>query len=162
MGSATDYQPPQPTAEHQRITAMAGKWNVQCTFYMDPSAPPMECAAVEEFEAVGPFWVVSKYQADFMGSPFVGRSTLGYDIHRKCWVSTWVDCMSPVMFSFTGQQKGDVLEMTGEAYSCMTQQMARHRTTNKSVGKNEWVLEMFQSMPDGKEVKTMRCHYRRA
>jgi hypothetical protein len=162
MGTATEPAMPQPTQEHQKIQAMAGRWNVKCTFYMDPSAPPMECDAIETFEQVGPFWVVSKYEADFMGAPFVGRCTMGYDPHRKLWTSTWIDCMSPSLFSFTGNMKGDTLVMEGDAWSCMTNQVARHRTTNKAAGKDEWVMEMFQTMPDGKEVKTMRAHYRRA
>jgi hypothetical protein len=141
---------------------MAGRFKVHCTFYTDPSSPPMECEAVETFEKVGPFWVVSKYEADFMGAPFVGRSTLGYDPYRKCWGSTWVDCMSPALFSFTGNMKGDTLVMEGEAWSCMTHQMARHRTTNKTLGKDEWVMEMFQTLPNGVEARTMRAHYRRA
>jgi len=162
MSSTTEQPMPQPTQEHQRIQAMTGRWNVRCTFYMDPSAPPMECEAVETYEPVGPFWVVSRYEADFMGAPFVGRSTLGYDSNRKCWVSTWIDSMTTSLFSFTGNMRGDTLEMEGDAWSCMTNQMARHRTTNRSLGENEWVMEMFLTLPDGTETKMMRAHYRRA
>lgn len=162
MSETTEQQMPQPTAEHQRITAMAGKWKVHCTFWMDPSQPPMECDATETFEAVGPFWVVSKYETDFMGMPFVGRCSMGYDPHRKVYVSTWVDCMTPVLFSFTGNMKGDTLVMTGEAWSCRTNGPAKYRTTNQAKGKDEWTFEMFEAGKDGKEMKTMRMVYKRA
>lgn len=162
MSDATGMEPPKPTAEHLRIQKLAGKWNVDCTFFMDPSQPPMQCKAVETFELVGPFWAVSKYETEFMGAPFVGRSTLGYDPRQKLWLSSWIDCMSPVQFQFTGTMKGDTLTMTGEAWSCMTNQVALHRITHRHVNADAWVAEMFQAMPDGKEFQMMRCAYRRA
>jgi hypothetical protein len=153
---------PQPTAEHRLLKDHAGTWKVACKFYMDPSQPPMETKATETIEMVGEFWTVSKYQTEFMGAPFVGRATLGYDPHQKKWVSTWIDSMSPVLFHLTGDQKGDTITMKGKAFSCMTNSVLEHRTTEKHISKNEHVFEMFCTMPDGKEVKMMTNHYKRA
>ena len=153
---------PQPTAEHQSLKEFAGKWNVECSFFMDPSAPPMKTNATETVEMVGEFWTVSKYEANFMGAPFVGRSTMGYEPHAKRWVSTWVDCMAPVLFHFTGTKQGDTITMTGKAMSCTTNTELMHRTTWKRITKNEHVFEMFQTLPDGKEMKMMSSIYRRA
>jgi len=153
---------PQPTAEHRLLKEHAGKWKVACKFYMDPSQPPMEVQATETIEMVGEFWTVSKYECDFMGAPFVGRATMGYEPHAQRWVSTWVDAMSPVLFHFTGKQVGDTITMEGDAFSCMTNSVLRHRTTEKHLGKDERIFEMFARMPDGKEIKMMTSHYRRA
>jgi len=153
---------PQPTAEHLSLKEYAGKWNVDCSFFMDPAAPPMKASATETIELVGEFWTVSKYESNFMGMPFVGRATMGYEPHAKRWVSTWIDCMGPVMFHLTGTQQGDTITMTGKAFSCMTQSELLHRTTWKRLNKNEHLFEMFAVMPDGKEFKMMSSHYRRA
>lgn len=162
MADTAEFPMPQPTAEHLRIQAMVGKWNVKCSFYMDPTQPPMVCDAVEIYEAMGPFFAVSKYETMFMGAPFVGRCTIGYDPNLKKWVSTWVDCMSPVLFHMTGTEKGDTLTMSGQAWSCMTNQISTHRSTNRKISANETVMEMFLTMPNGVEVKTMTMHYKRA
>ena len=39
---AEGRQMPQPTREHGMLKEHAGTWKVACTFFMDPSQPPME------------------------------------------------------------------------------------------------------------------------
>lgn len=153
---------PQPTTEHQMLADHAGKWNVACKFYMEPGKPPMETPATESVEMVGPFWTISKYESNLMGMPFVGRATMGYEPHAQRFVSTWIDSCTPALFSFTGKQKGDTIEMRGEAWSCMTNSLLMHRTTEKHISKNERLFEMFCTLPDGTEIKMMTNHYRRA
>ena len=153
---------PQPTAEHKLLAEHAGTWKVHCKFYMEPGQPPMETEAREVVEMVGPFWTASKFESNMMGMPFVGRATVGYEPHAKRWVSTWVDAMTPALFVFSGSHKGDTLTMTGEAWSCMTNSVLKHRTTEKRISKDEFVFEMFATMPDGNEIKMMTNHYKRA
>ena len=153
---------PQPTAEHKLIQTYVGKWKVAAKFYMDPSQPPMETQSKEVVEAVGPFWTVSKYETDFMGEPFVGRATLGYEPHSGEYVSTWVDSMMPTLRVLRGKKKGDTLSMSGKFFSCMTNSVIEHRTTDKFISKDEHVFEMFAVMPDGNVVKMMTTHYKRA
>jgi hypothetical protein len=43
-------QMPQPTDEHRRLEEHCGVWDVDCTFYMDPSQPPMKMQGKETFE----------------------------------------------------------------------------------------------------------------
>ena len=153
---------PQPTAEHHLLKDHTGTWKVACKFYMEPGQPPMETNATETIEMVGEFWTISKYQTEMMGMPFVGRATMGYEPHANRFVSTWVDSMSPALFYLTGKQKGDTITMEGQAWSCMTNSILKHRTTEKRISKNEHVFEMFCTMPDGKEIKMMTNHYKRA
>jgi hypothetical protein len=153
---------PQPTAEHRMLKDHAGTWKVACKFYMEPGQPPMETNATETVEMVGEFWNLSKYETNMMGMPFVGRATMGYEPHAKRFVSTWIDSMSPALYSFTGKQEGDTLKMQGEGWSCMTNSVLKHRTTEKQISKNERIFEMFCTLPDGKEIKMMTNHYKRA
>ena len=69
----SDPMMPGPTDEHRLLLEHVGTWKVACTYYMDPSQPPMEVEAKETVEAVGGFWTVSKFESEFMGMPFVGR-----------------------------------------------------------------------------------------
>jgi hypothetical protein len=152
---------PQPTAEHTKLKELAGKWTVACKFYMEPGQPPMESTAKETVEMVGEFWTLTKFENEMMGMPFTGRATLGYEPHSKQFVSTWVDSMAPVLCVLKGTQKGDTITMHGEFWSCMTNSVLKHRTTEKILGKNERIFEMFCTMPDGTEIKMMTNHYKR-
>jgi hypothetical protein len=162
MTEQAEHMMPQPTAEHELLAQHAGTWKVSSKFYMEPGKPPMESSGTETVELVGPFWVLSKYEASMMGMPFVGRCTMGYEPHAKRFVSTWIDSCSPALFSLPGTLKGDTLEFRGESWSCMTNSMLMHRTTEKHIGKNERIFEMFCTLPDGTEIKMMTNHYRRA
>lgn len=153
---------PQPTAEHSSLKQYVGKWNVDCNCYMEPGTPPMKMSATETIEMVGEFWTASRYEANFMGAPFVGRTTMGYEPHKGRYVMTWIDCMSPVLFHMTGTRQGDTITMTGKALSCHTNTELVHRTTWKTVHANEHHFEMFVTMPDGKEMKMMSSVYKRA
>ena len=153
---------PQPTAEHKLLQDLVGNWKVACKFYMDPSQPPMETTGTEKVEKLGEFWAVARFETQMMGAPFAGLATTGYDPVAKQFVSTWIDSMMPVLCSLSGKQKGDTIEMRGSFYSCMTNSVLAHRTTEKRIGKNERIFEMFCTMPDGKEIKMMTNHYKRA
>jgi len=158
------FAPPQPTAEHQRLAEHVGVWNVDCTFYMDPSQPPMETKGKDTVTMFGPFWTEAVFESEMFGAPFKGRATLGYDPEAKHYVSTWIDSMSPTFFHFTGNYdaSGKVLEMRGEAYDCMMKRLTRYRTREENRSRNERVFEMFMTMPDGSEVQMFTHHYRRA
>ncbi len=156
--------PPQPTAEHRRLAEHAGQWNVECDFYMDPSQPPMRVPAREKVELFGGFWTVSQFECDMFGAPYKGRASLGYDPLQGKYVSTWIDTMSPAIFLFTGSfdASGKVLEMTGEGPDCTEPGLAKYRTREEHVSRDERVFEMFVTLPTGAEVQMFRHHYRRA
>ena len=153
---------PKPTAEHKLLAEHAGNWKIACKFYMDPTQPPMETQATERIEMVGDFWTVSRYETSMMGAPFVGSATLGYEPHTGKFISTWVDSMMPVLCTLSGKQKGDTLHFEGSFLSPMTNSVLEHRATEKHVSRNERIFEMFCTLPDGKEIKMMTNHYRRA
>lgn len=162
MSDQSTQQMPQPTAEHKKLKELVGTWKVACKFYMEPGQPPMETEAKETVEMNGEFWAICKFESNMMGMPFTGRSVMGFEPDTGKYVSTWIDSMSPSLCVFRGSQKGDTLTMEGEFFSCMTNSVLKHRITEKQVGKNERVFEMFATMPDGNEIKMMTNHYRRA
>lgn len=154
---------PQPTAEHERLKEHCGEWEVDCTFYMDPSQPPMKVQGKDTVEMFGSFWTLSHFRAEMFGAPFEGRATLGYDPALGKYVSTWCDTMTPSLYRFTGQldASGKVLEMSGEGVDCMSGGMTTYRTTEEYKSPDERVMEMFMNMQDGQEVKLFTHVYSR-
>ncbi|MAB78452.1 MAG: hypothetical protein CMJ89_03770 [Planctomycetes bacterium] len=153
----------QPTVEHNRLQELAGVWDVDCKFYMDPSHPPVEFKGKETIEMFGNFWTQSLFEADMFGTPLNGRCTLGYDPNKGEYVSTWIDTMSPTLFKFTGNfdAKNEVLEMHGRAFDFQLKTETNYRTTEVYKSPDERLFEMFMEMPNGREVKMFTYAYQR-
>jgi len=154
---------PQPTAEHKKLNEHVGNWEVDCTFYMDPSQPPMKTKAKETVKMFGNFFTTSHFECDMFGSPFQGSATLGYDPAIGKYVSTWIDSMSPSLFYLSGNfdKTGKTLSMTGEGPDCMGGGMANFRTSETHKDKDNRVFEMFMTPKGGKEVKLFTHVYKR-
>ena len=124
---------PQPTSEHQRLTESIGEWSGTMTMSI-PGVPsdPMPCS--ETISAFGPFWITSEFRSDFVGVPFQGRATQGYDATRGKYVGTWIDSMSGFMSIMEGNfNEAGELVMEWEAPD-MTGQLAPHRSVTKHDG----------------------------
>ena len=124
---------PQPTPEHLRLAEAVGEWSGHLTMSV-PGVPGEPMACSETIEAFGPFWITSEFRSDFMGMPFQGRATQGYDVMRGKYVGTWMDTMSGFMANMEGNynEDGDLV-MEWEAPD-MTGQMAPHRSVTTHNG----------------------------
>lgn len=161
----TEHTLPQPTAEHTRLQERVGSWDVACSFYMDPSQPPLETQGRERVEAFGQFWTIGLFETEMMGMPFQGRGTIGYDPLAEHYVTTWIDTMMPHLYVFTGKYDaaGRVLEMEGEGPDCtVAGRIARYRTREERRSADEHVFEMFMQTAGGEWVKNFTHVYRRA
>lgn len=83
----------EPTEQHKHIVAGAGEWEGTLTMFGE-HATPQPIPAKETVEAVGPFWIQSKFTCDFMGMPYHGTGCVGYDPATNKYVGTWVDSTS--------------------------------------------------------------------
>ena len=156
--------PPQPTEEHKKLMESVGVWNVDCTFFMDPSQPPMKVQGKETVEAFGDFWTVSLFEAEMFGAPFRGRTTFGYDPSIGKWVSTWVDTFTPALYHLQGSYdaSGKKLEMSGEGFDCSSGGQTTYRTVEEHHDDGTRTFEMFMNLPDGSECKLFTHEYTRA
>lgn len=159
-----DFQLPTPSDEHKLLQESVGKWNVKCTYYMDPSQPPMECDATETIESVGPFYTASRFESRFGEMPFLGSATLGYDPHKEKWVGTWISNMGPEFYYFEGDYDADAkrLEMKGEGmfphFGCICPFRSVQDWNDDGMHK----FEFFVQIPNGPEMKTFTYLYSRA
>lgn len=155
---------PQQTQQHQWLLSHVGKWNVDCSFYMDPSQPPMKLKGTDIVEAHGPFFIVAKFSAEMFGAPFHGIATTGYDPANGQFQSTWIDTMTPYLYVFTGQldPSGKLLHFHGRAPNPMTQEMAEWRTVEEHIDQDTRKFEMFMTTADGQEFQLFTHIYTRA
>lgn len=153
---------PAPTPEHAKIQKNVGVWDVDMKHFMEPGKPPLDTKGVETTSALGPFWTVGVYQCSFMGQPFEGRSTLGYNPRTKRYISTWVDCMMPHLYVLEGNydSSGRVLTMTGEGPSMHGPELTTWKSVCEHISDDEMLFRMFIEGEHG-EYKIMESRYHR-
>jgi len=159
---AQDGQMPQPGPEHQKLHAHAGTWDavIEST---GPDGKPSKSLGVSEMKmALGGFWLVDDFTAEFMGMQFQGHGLTGYDPVKGKYVATWVDSMSPSLLVLEGSydKDGKVLTMSGPCTG-MDGKPAQCRTVSTSVDANTMVFEMYMTGGDGTEALGMKITYTR-
>lgn len=155
-----------PGAEHAQLAEhFVGTWDTKMTLWMDPVTPPLvETGRAVASTELGGRHVRMDFHGNFMGAPFEGTGSTGYDNVRRQYVSTWKDNMSTaVMFSY-----GDYDAATS-TYTFRSEApdpldagvMVPIRETVRIVDGDHHVLEMFETR-DGAETRTMRIEFTRA
>jgi hypothetical protein len=154
---------PQPTREHRLLREHVGTWKVACTYFKDPTQPPMEVSGTETIEMLGEFWTRSLFTADLGAFTIMGSATVGFDPGRGKWISTWIDNGQPVLFHFEGEldEETGVLEMSGEGPSPVDGQTTTYRTVETVVGPDERTVDMYVRLPTGDEMQMFHYAYLR-
>lgn len=152
-----------PGEHHEHMKKLAGNHTYTMKMWMDPSTPPTESTGKRTSEfLLGGRFLEEKYSGTFMGMPFEGIGTLGYDNVKKQYVGTWIDNMSTgIMISHGTCDKGS-WTMTGESSDPMTGKTWTSRSVVKIVDDNTFVMEMYAPGPDGKEYKMMEMTCKKA
>ena len=155
----------QPSERHEFLTKMAGTWNAKATFWMQPGAPPTESEGTMVNEMIlGGRFLQSRYDANFMGSPFQGMAIDGYDILKVKFVGVWLDTMSTMMLQFEGDcdDAGEVRTMVAHYTDAMTGNPAQMKGATTIIGEDEHRYEAWQTGPDGNLHKSMEIVYTRS
>ncbi len=163
LAAAEEYT--KPTEHHEAMTHEVGVWDADVTVWMAPDAEPEKSKAVETNEMLGKMWLMSRFEGEFGGEKFLGRSATGYDPIKKKYVGGWVDTMSPFMFRMEGDfdEDSDTLTMMGEGIDCMTGKPIKSKLVTKYQGDDMKTFEMYRQdeSDPSKWSKTMEAKYTR-
>ncbi len=153
-----------PAEQHRQLQRMVGKWNLSLKSWMAPGQPPMESTGTAEGKSLlGDRYVQTTISSTFMGKPFSGQGTTGYDKTKKKFVGTWIDSMSTGIARTEGTSDAAGKVMTSQMVS--TDPVTRKENKAKIVGKwesDDKLVEEFFEKRGGKEMKTMEVTYTRA
>jgi hypothetical protein len=152
-----------PGKMHEWIAKGAGTWD--CTVkMMMPGEPVQESKGTMTTQMVfGGRYAHSMFKGTFMGQPFEGAATLGFNNATGKFESTWVDSMSTGTMFTTGtlDKDGKVMTMAGECMDPSAKKMFKQRSVTTWKNDNEMTEEFFHEK-DGKEAKVMEITYVRA
>lgn len=162
MKNWQDYMTPGDM--HKMMAKWDGTWNGEVTMWMQPGAPEQKSTstAVNKMIMNG-LYQQSTHTGDMMGMPFNGMSTVGYDNHRKEFVSTWIDNMGSGIMVLKGpwDEATKTITLTGKMVDAGTKGETNVRETFKIIDDNNQEMTMYVTMPGGKEFNTMNIKYTR-
>jgi len=153
-----------PSDVHKMIAKWDGTWTGDITMWMYPGAPEqkMTGTAVNKMIMNG-LYQESTHTGSMMGMPFNGKSILAYDNHRKEFISTWIDNMGSgiMVMKGTWDDATKTCTMKGTMVDPGTKMDTNVKETFKIVDDNNQEMEMFVTLPDGKEFRTMNIKFKR-
>ncbi len=107
-----------PNTNHTFLEKMAGQWRTSSTVMgMEPSSGSASYSMI-----LGNRFLDGMHDGDFMGIPFIGRLTLGYDNYKHKFVASFIDNLGTSMRSAEGllDRSGTVLSLWGEMDEWLT------------------------------------------
>lgn len=151
-----------PGEMHKWIARSAGSWNATIKILGEGQASESKGTMTTEMIFGGRF-AHSMFKGDFMGMPFEGVATLGYNNTSGKFESTWADSFSTATMFMTGSVDKDrkVLTMTGDCIDPMSKKPCKMKQVSTVRGDNEMFEEFYKTV-DGKETKEMEITYTRA
>lgn len=151
--------PPTPGPEHDVLKKDVGTWDATVEMAGSPGAPAMTSTGVEKVTMLGGFWQLTEFQADMMGMPFEGRGITGFDPAKKKFVGTWVDSMTPGLYTLEGTYDAPTRTLTATMDGPdMTGAVSKRKQTTVWTGADTRVFSMYGS--DGTTVE-MKITYKR-
>lgn len=153
---------PKPVAEHDWLKQFAGEWETETEIFMEPGKPPMKARGTESARMLGGFWVMGEHKGEFMGTPFTGVMTVGFDPGKKKYVGTWVDSNTSALWQYVGtvDASGKVLTLETEGFCPMEQQVCQFKDVIEFKSSDHRVLTSTKLGKDGKwtPVMTLNAH----
>lgn len=157
-----DYMTPSDT--HKEMARWDGEWTEDIQMWMSPGAPvqTMQASCVNKM-VMGGRYQESKHTGSFMGMPFEGVSTIGYDNARKILVSSWVDNMGTGIIYMEGSwnEATKSAEFKGKTTDPMSGKLLDTRQVLKIVDDNTQIIEQYTTPAGGKEYKSMEIKFTR-
>jgi hypothetical protein len=154
-----------PGEPHKMLAKSNGTWNGETTMWMAMGAPPStgKSTTINKMAMDGRYQV-SEFKGEFMGMPFTGLSTTGYDNFKKVFVSTWIDNMGSGIMKMEGpwDEASKSMTLTGKMTDPSTGRECDMKEIFKIIDDNTQVMEMYGPDPQtGKQYKTMEIKFTR-
>jgi Protein of unknown function (DUF1579) len=154
-----------PTEQHELLKKDVGTWDATVRIFPMPGAKAMVSKGVEKNRLLkGGLWLITRFEGEAMGTPFIGMGQFGYDPAEKKYVGTWVDTMTPHMMTMKSEYDEATKTMTGtsETRDPITGEKYTAKMINRYNDDGTRVMEMHRTGEDGKESKVMEITYKRS
>jgi hypothetical protein len=154
-----------PGAAHKVLEERVGTWAVEVKMFETPGAAPTTTNGKSTIQSIldGRF-IQETASGVWMGQPFMGIGTMGYDNLKKKYVSSWIDSMGTALTTAEGtyDDATRTFTLTGECPDVMAGKYTHVRTLEKQIDADHWTIAKYMAGADGKEVLAGQLDYTRA
>jgi hypothetical protein len=152
--------------EHKFLESLAGKFDAKVKVYFpDPAKPTESTGTLNRKMILDGNVLQESFKGEFDGKTFTGLGMIGYDPHKKHFITTWADSMSTTISIMHGTWDAEKKTFTsvGEEFDPKSKKMMKMRDVLKILNEDEQAFEMFRQ-PEGetKEFKVLEIAYKRA
>jgi hypothetical protein len=153
-----------PGAAHEQLDGRVGTWNVSMEIWSAPGASPTVSEAVSEVKWImGRRYLLDATKGNYSGLPFEGLGMTGYDNLKQKFVLVWVDNMGTGMMTGSGTYDAATKTYT---FATLAPDVVGGtdkpgRLVERIVSDNQWVMEMYDTTPEGQEFVTLKAVYTR-
>jgi hypothetical protein len=96
-------QATRPGPEHARLTAMAGVWDVELTFWLRPGGPGISSKGVSTIQLLfGGLFVEEKIEGTLNGAPFTTLAWTGFNTFTHQYEATRIASTNTIRIAETG------------------------------------------------------------
>ena len=89
--------------EHARLTAMAGTWDVELTFWFKPGAPPVTTKGTSTIRSIlGGLFIEEKIEGTLNGTPFTTLAWTGFNTATRQYEATRIASTNTIRIAETG------------------------------------------------------------
>jgi hypothetical protein len=152
-----------PQKEHEWLKQLEGEWNSDTEIFMGPNTPSVKTKGTESVRLLGGFWALCENKGEAAGTPYTGILTLGYDVEKKEYVSTWIDSLTTKMWQYktTLDAAGKVMTFETEGPNPMQPgKMMKMKETLELKDKDTKIFTSTMEM-DGKWITVLTVTYTR-
>jgi hypothetical protein len=153
----------QPSAQHEALSNMVGRWSGPTQTWLDPSSAPDESRTEVTVESLlGGRWIRIDYQGSVQGKPHAGQMIVGYHKDAKEFEISWVDSFhtgTSVMLS-TGAPRPDGAVSALGSYGAGGERWG-WRTVLRQPKPGELVIEAYNVSPAGQEDRAVETRLTR-
>lgn len=148
--------------QHALLKKLAGNWKVDAKLWMDPKNDPETSKGRAYAKPLyGGRYLAQTYKGSFMGQPFEGQGTMGYDNLSGKYFSTWIDSMSTMLMKSEGTATGDNTIVLASAMTCPgTREHLEGEELITILDNDHYRYEVFHNR-DGQRTKAMEINYSR-
>lgn len=152
-----------PGPNHKVLQQMAGTWDATAKWWAGPGEPEVTRGVSVNKMILGGRYLQQSYEGTAMGKPFHGMGLMAFDNVAQAFTGIWIDDMSTGIMTSTGSldPSGTTLTSVSTVNDPLAKGPKKGRDVIRFEGPDRHVMEMYDTGPDGKEMKVMEITYSR-
>ena len=162
MKAWTEYMTPGDM--HKMMASWDGTWEGDVKMWMAPGQEPtLSKASSVNKMILGGRYQESRTTGNFGGMPLEGISTTSYDNWEKKFKNTWIDNFGTGIMYMEGtwNPSTKTIEFKGKSLDPMHGKNVDMRQTIKIIDNDTQLMEMYTTLDNGSEFKTMEITMKR-